>query len=119
MKVITEESINKKKIEVEELQKLDRSNPYLHGKMYLLDDLLEKCLEDINVTKEENGQIIVDELRPMSDAPQKEWILVSIDGKLYPGYVKETHLYARGCIYYAYVAKGFIPMPIYRPKDGE
>jgi len=59
-----------------------------------------------------NGQIIVDELRPMSDIPIGENILMKIklfDG-LYATVISEDDdLY--GC-------EGWIPMPIYRPKDG-
>ena len=60
---------------------------------------------------EENGQIIVDELRPMSDAPLKKVILVkkkSFD-KLIEAVIsdKTRNMFS-----------GWIPMPTYRPKDG-
>lgn len=68
---------------------------------------------------EENGQIIVDELRPMSEAPINEWILVLLNKKISPAYLKGDYMRCNGERYSANAAKGFLPMPIYRSKDGE
>lgn len=65
---------------------------------------------------EDNGQIIVDELRPMSEAPQREWIMVYINKKIFPAYIKEDYMFCNSMIYKPTQAKGWLPMPIYRPK---
>lgn len=78
---------------------------------------------------EENGQIIVDELRPMSEAPRDgNYFLVFCHPQ---GYSKGTFYPYRwdddyddfvdeeGCFINNAADKGWIMMPIYRPKDGE
>lgn len=72
---------------------------------------------------EENGQIIVDELRPMSDAPRNgRSIFCILNGSvnLREMYFKEgfwripdTSLHFKDNH-----IEGYIPMPTYRPKDG-
>ena len=77
--------------------------------------------------REENGQIIVDELRPMSEARELgigRCLAVFID------YPQHFHIVEKCCVdrYWSdgeddchtddeFV--GFMPMPIYQPKDGE
>ena len=68
---------------------------------------------------EENGQIIVDELRPMSDIPDdNEVVLVCVkdDG----GFQYFDNM-SKDCVemnLYDGELLGWIPRPIYRPKDG-
>lgn len=75
---------------------------------------------------EENGQIIVDELRPMSEARQlgiDRCLAVFVD---YPQYF---HIVEQNDDKYWSDGEddwltddefvGFMPMPIYQPKDGE
>mgnify|MGYP001230585654 CR=1 FL=1 len=61
---------------------------------------------------EENGQIIVDELRPMSEAP--------INYPIIAKYKKNERMMSV-CLSADSTLKnyeGWIPLPIYRPKDG-
>lgn len=63
---------------------------------------------------EENGQIIVDELRPMSECPLYEIVLCKRAGE---SNRLEGFLLTKGTNTSAF--EGYIQMPIYRPKGGE
>jgi len=72
---------------------------------------------------EENGQIIVDELRPMSDAPKdgttflaKHILESALEATYYESGFYETTQYTS---LQDDQFIGWIPMPIYRPKDGK
>jgi hypothetical protein len=73
--------------------------------------------------QEENGQIIVDELRPMSDAPKTESFLCAFadnKSKLYEGYFDSIGNIWVGENYHDIgLIKGWIPMPIYRTKENK
>lgn len=71
---------------------------------------------------EENGQIIVDELRPMSEAPRdgtsflaKHILESSLEETYFESGLFETAQYTS---LHENQFVGWIPMPIYRPKDG-
>jgi hypothetical protein len=72
---------------------------------------------------EENGQIIVDELRPMSEAPTEErsemLVKMKNSNKLNFAVVFQGQLIDQ-CIDWIdpKETEGWIPMPICRPKDG-
>lgn len=107
MKVITEEMLD----EIESLED-DKDFPFNnHG----LKEVLSKYLVEID-------QLTVTKLRPMSDAPR--------DGQSFLGYGTEneyfTEVYfdldinefsSEGYVVFSEYFKGWIPMPIYRPKN--
>ena len=73
--------------------------------------------------REENGQIIVDELRPMSEAPTENdsEILVKMENsnKLNFAVVFQGQLIDQQISWIDMEeTEGWIPAPIYRPKDG-
>jgi len=76
--------------------------------------------------REENGQIIVDELRPMSDAPRdSSTILIGRrdDGictfpEMIEAFWDGQYWNSCGDEFRDNELTGWLPMPIYRPKDG-
>jgi len=113
MKVITEET----------LEKFKANDNYTGHQLEVVYELID-VLQDIGSVHEENGQIIVDELRPMSDAP--------MDGSSVQLCTKSnTFIYGHnfGIANCKWVVPGigsyndddflgWIPGAIYRPKDG-
>lgn len=70
---------------------------------------------------QENDKIIVTELRPMSEAPDHESILIKLlnnKTRLYPGFLKNIyiHIYEFDKPRNISEADGFIPMPIYQSE---
>ena len=77
---------------------------------------------------EENGQIIVDELRPMSDAPRVPVMVVSEHSKNELVFAYRAMDWDRNRTWILFELPypvheseliGYVPMPIYRPKDGK
>lgn len=85
----------------------------------LEESIMSECKE-IGAIQEENGQIIVDELRPMSDAKIGNECLIMIDDYGFVhGYKcsNESDVIGKNHYFKPGDAVGWIPLPIYRPKD--
>lgn len=70
---------------------------------------------------EENGQIVVDELRPMSELPADGTsFLMLLDGNYFIEifYNLDTSEFDSYSTYNECDCIGWLPMPIYRPNDG-
>lgn len=80
---------------------------------WVIEGLIRSDLEEFDSIHEENGQIIVDELRPMSECPFYEIVLCKRAGK---SNRLEGFLLTKGMDTSGF--EGYVPMPIYRPKDG-
>jgi len=76
------------------------------------------------MTHEENGQIIVDELRPMSEV-KPGWLVKPKKADYFEHCVSlgshDSIMTSSTGIYYVRSEgfEGCLPMPIYRPKDGK
>lgn len=74
---------------------------------------------------EENGQIIVDDLRTMSEAPKDGTKIIALTCNKYSkseflivNYSHDDTFCTEKYLLPEFTLIGWIPMPIYRPKDG-